>query len=43
MAAAREVADVLAGAPAGMTGFVLHTVCEDGGYLFLRLRRVTGR
>jgi len=28
--------------PAGMTGFVLHTVCEDGGYLFLRLRRVTG-
>ncbi len=34
---------ILAGAPAGMTGFVLHTVCEDGGYLFLRLRRVTGR
>jgi riboflavin biosynthesis pyrimidine reductase len=33
---------ILAGAPAGMTGFVLHTVCEDGGYLFLRLRRVTG-
>ncbi|MFN2479822.1 MAG: dihydrofolate reductase family protein [Pseudonocardiaceae bacterium] len=34
---------ILAGAPAGVTGFVLHTVCEDGGHLFLRLRRVTGR
>ncbi len=33
---------ILAGAPAGMTGFALHTVCEDGGYLFVRLRRVTG-
>jgi riboflavin biosynthesis pyrimidine reductase len=30
---------ILAGPPAGMTGFVLHTVCADGGYLFLRMRR----
>jgi riboflavin biosynthesis pyrimidine reductase len=29
---------ILTGAPAGMAGFVLHSVCEDAGYLFLRLR-----
>jgi riboflavin biosynthesis pyrimidine reductase len=30
---------ILAGTPVSRTGFALHTVCEDGGYLFLRLRR----
>lgn len=30
---------ILTGPPTGMTGFVLHTACEEGGYLFLRLRR----
>jgi riboflavin biosynthesis pyrimidine reductase len=30
---------ILTGPPVGMTGFALHTVCEDDGYLFLRLRR----
>lgn len=30
---------ILAGSPVAMTGFALHTVCEDSGYLFLRLRR----
>lgn len=30
---------ILTGTPVGMTGFALHTVCEEGGYLFLRLRR----
>ncbi|MGH3767096.1 MAG: dihydrofolate reductase family protein [Pseudonocardiaceae bacterium] len=32
---------ILAGPPAGLTGFALHTLCEDGGYLFLRLRRAS--
>ncbi|MGH3751845.1 MAG: dihydrofolate reductase family protein [Pseudonocardiaceae bacterium] len=34
---------ILTGPPAGLTGFALHTLCEDGGYLFLRLRRLGSR
>jgi riboflavin biosynthesis pyrimidine reductase len=30
---------ILTGAPVGMTGFALHTVCAEDEYLFLRLRR----
>jgi riboflavin biosynthesis pyrimidine reductase len=30
---------ILSGPPAGMTGFVLHTMCEDDGFVFLRMRR----
>ncbi len=30
---------ILAGPPAGMIGFVLHTMCEDDGFVFLRMRR----
>lgn len=32
---------ILAGGPVVMTGFALHTVCEDAGFVFLRLRRST--
>jgi len=30
---------ILAGTPVNMTRFALHTICEESGYLFLRLRR----
>jgi riboflavin biosynthesis pyrimidine reductase len=30
---------ILAGPPVSVNRFTLHTICEDGGYLFLRLRR----
>lgn len=30
---------ILAGAAVNMNRFALHTICEDSGYLFLRLRR----
>ncbi|HEY6421961.1 MAG TPA: dihydrofolate reductase family protein [Pseudonocardiaceae bacterium] len=30
---------ILTGPPAGMRAFALHTLCEDAGYLFLRMRR----
>ncbi|MCA1837040.1 MAG: dihydrofolate reductase family protein [Actinobacteria bacterium] len=31
---------ILAGPPVNMNRFALHTICEESGYLFLRLRRV---
>lgn len=30
---------ILAGPPVNMNRFALHTICEESGYLFLRLRR----
>jgi riboflavin biosynthesis pyrimidine reductase len=30
---------ILSGPPTGMAGFALRTLCEEDGYLFLRLRR----
>lgn len=30
---------ILTGTPVNMTRFGLHTICEDSGYLFVRLRR----